>query len=279
VTTNKTIFNKYPLMIYFILTFIISWGAILMVTGLDGIPVEPDQAVTLGMAILLGPSITSILLTGLTSGWKGFRELGSRLLKWRVGFSWYAVALLTAPLSTAVIVLVLSLFSSEFKPSIFISDDKISLLLMGIIAGLMVGFFEELGWTGFAIPRMRLRYGVLATGLIVGFLWGLWHFLLFWEKDSFTGVLPLVLLLARLFSWLPAYRVLMIWVYDYTESLFVIILMHTSLVATLMVIDPVLSGGSLVAFILIRAAVLWMIAGMVTVARRQKFETVGNSRI
>jgi len=78
---------------------------------------------------------------------------------------------------------------------------------------------------------------------------------------------------------LPAYRVLMIWVYDYTESLFVIILMHTSLVATLMVIDPVLSGGSLVAFILIRAAVLWMIAGMVTVARRQKFETVGNSRI
>jgi len=266
-------------MIYFILTFIISWGAIVMLVGTDGIPVDPDQAVTLGMAILLGPSITSILLTGLASGRKGYRELGSRLFKWRVSFSWYAVALLTAPLSTAAVLILLSFFSSEFVPSIFMSENKISLLIMGIIAGLMVGFFEELGWTGFAIPRMRLRYGVLATGLIVGLLWGLWHFLLFWEKDSFSGVLPLVLLLARLFSWLPAYRILMIWVYDHTESLFVVILMHTSLVATLMVIDPVLSGGSLVIFILARAAVLWVIAGMVTPARRQilkELETVKN---
>lgn len=278
-TVNKTIFNRYPLTIYFILTFIISWGAILMLVGLNGIPVDPDQAVILGLAILLGPSITSILLTGLTSGRKGFRELGSRLFKWRVSLSWYAVALLTAPLSTAAVVLILSFFSSEFVPSIFISDDKIPLLLMGIIAGLMVGFFEELGWTGFAILWMRLRHGLLATGLIVGILWGLWHFLLFWEGDSFSGALPLSLLLARLFSWLPAYRILMIWVYDHTESLLVVILMHTSLVGTLMIIDPVLSGASLVTFILVRAAVLWVIAGMVIVARRQKFETVGNSQI
>ena len=266
-------------MIYFILTFIISWSAIVMLVGPDGIPVDPDQAVTLGMAILLGPSITSFLLTGLTSGKKGYRELGSHLFKWRVGFSWYAVALLTAPLSTAAVLILLSFFSSEFVPSIFMSENKISLIIMGIIAGLMVGFFEELGWTGFAIPRMRLRYGVLVTGLIVGLLWGLWHFLLLWEKDSFSKVVPVVLLLARLFSWLPAYRIIMVWVYDHTESLFVVILMHTSLVATLMIIDPVLSGESLVTFILVRAAALWVIAAMVTVARRQKFETVGNSRI
>lgn len=277
-TTNKTVFSKYPLAIYFMLTFIISWGAILMLVGLNGVPVAPDQAVTLGMAILLGPSITSILLTGLTSGRNGFRELGSRLFKWRVDLSWYAVALLTAPLSTAAVVLVLSFFSSEFTPSIFISDDKISLLLMGIVAGLVVGFFEELGWTGFAIPRMKLRYGVFMTGLIVGMLWGVWHFILFWEVDSFSGMLPLALLLARLFSWLPAYRILMVWVYDNTESLFVVILMHTVLVATLMILDPVLSGGSLVAFILVRAAVLWVIAAMVTGARRQKFETASNSQ-
>jgi len=278
-TTNKTIFNEYPLTIYFILTFIISWGAILMLVGPDGIPVAPDQAVTLGMAILLGPSITSVLLIGLTSGRKGFRELGSRLFKWRVGLSWYAVALLTAPLSTVVVVLVLSFFSSEFTPSILISDDKATLLLMGIVAGLIVGFFEELGWTGFAVPRMRLRYGVLATGLIVGLLWGAWHFILFWESDSFSGVLPLALLLARLFSWLPAYRILMVWVYDHTESLFVVILMHTSLVGTLLIIDPVLSGGNLVIFILARAAVLWIIAVMVTVARGQRVETIRDGQI
>jgi len=278
-TTIKAFVERHPLPIYFILTFTISWGAILMLVGPDGIPVAPDQAVTLGMAILLGPSITSILLTGLTSRKTGFRELLSRLFRWRVSLRWYTVALLTAPLSTAVVVLALSIFSSEFTPSILISDNKIALLLMGIVAGLVVGFFEELGWTGFAIPRMRLRYSVLASGLIVGLVWGAWHFILFWEKDSFSGTLPLALLLARLFSWLPAYRVLMIWVYDHTESLLVVILMHTCLVATLMIIDPVLSGGNLVAFILARAAVLWVIAAMVTVARGQKFETVKDGQL
>jgi len=150
---------------------------------------------------------------------------------------------------------------------------------MGIVAGLFVGLFEELGWTGFAIPRMKLKYSVLTTGLIVGLLWGAWHFLLFLEADSFSELLPFGLLLARLFSWLPAYRILMIWVYDNTESLFVVILMHASLVATLMVIDPVLSGGSLLTFIIARAVVLWVIAGLVTMARQQKYKMVEHSNI
>ena len=42
------------------------------------------------------------------------------------------------------------------------------------MAGLMVGIFEELGWTGFAIPRLRLRYNVFTTGIIVGLVWGAW---------------------------------------------------------------------------------------------------------
>ena len=45
-----------------------------------------------------------------------------------------------------------------------------------------------------------------------------------------------------------------------------------------MIIDPVLSGGSLVIFILVRAVALWVIAAMVTVARGQKVETVGTVR-
>lgn len=277
-TTAPNFIKKHSLPIYFVLTFAISWGAILLLVGVDGIPVDPDQAVTLGMAILLGPSLTSILLTGLISGRTGFRELGSRLLKWRVDLRWYVVAFLAAPLSTVATILVLSLFSPEYTPNLLTLDDKASVLVMGIVAGLIVGFFEELGWTGFAIPRMRLRRSLLATGLIVGLLWGAWHFLLFWEKDSFSGALPLSLLLARLFSWLPAYRILMIWVHDNTESLLVVILMHASLVATLMIIDPVLSGGNLVIFILVRGAVFWMIAAMVSMARRQRFEPVTNSQ-
>ena len=270
--TIKDFIKRRPLLVYFALAFIISWGAILILAGPDGIPATVDQIVVLGMAMLLGPSVASILLIGLADGRVGFRKLFSRLFRWRVGIHWYVVALLTAPLATAAVLLALSLFSPEFLPGIFTADNKATLLLTGIVGGLTVGFFEELGWTGFAIPRMRLRYGVLSTGLIVGLLWGAWHFLLFWESDSFFGAFPLVLLLARLFSWLPAYRVLMVWVYNRTESLLVVILMHVSLVATLTIIDPPLTGGGLLTFILVRAAVLWLIVVAVTVVNRGQLE-------
>ena len=63
--------NRHSLPIYFILVFIISWGAILIFAGPDGIPVSPDQTVILGTAILLGPTVAGILMIGFTSGWAG----------------------------------------------------------------------------------------------------------------------------------------------------------------------------------------------------------------
>lgn len=262
----------HPVAIYFSLTFLISWGAILILVGPEGIPATADQAVVLGMAMLLGPSIAGILLTGLVSGGIGLRELLSRLLRWRVGIRWYVVALLTAPLSTAVVLLALSFLSPEFTLSILISDDKATLILMGVVAGVMVGSFEEFGWTGFATPQLRRRHGVLASGLIVGTLWGAWHFLLFWGSDSFTEPLALALLLAQLFSWTPAYRVLMIWVYDRTESLLIATLMHVSLVAALVIMEPPLVGGALLTFILVRAVVLWGIVAVVALAQQGRLE-------
>lgn len=264
--------KSHPVPIYFALAFAISWGAMLILAGPRGIPAPADQRVMLAMVMPLGPSIAGLLLTGLVSGRVGFRELVSRLLKWKVGARWYAVALLTAPLSTVVVLLVFLLFSSEYAPSILTSDDKAALILLGIGGGLMVGFCEELGWTGFAIPRMRLRYSLLTTGLIVGLLWGLWHFLMFWESDSFSGAFPLVLLLARLFSWLPAYRVLMVWVHDHTESLLVVMLMHVSLVVTSIIINPSLTGSEGLTFILARAVVIWMMVVVVAISTRKQFE-------
>ncbi len=271
-TTIKDFIEGHPLPIYFILVFIISWGAILILVGPNGLPAPADQIVVLGLAMLLGPGIAGLLLTGLATGRVGFPELLSRLLIWRAGTRWYIVALLTAPLSTTVVLFALSFFSPGFAPGVLTSVDKVGLVGMGIIAGFIVGFFEELGWTGFAIPRMRLRYTVLVTGLIVGLWWGAWHFLPFWESDSFSAAFPLVLLLARLFSWLPAYRILMVWVYNHTESLLVVMLMHASLVATTAIIDPSLSGEGLLIFILIRAAVLWIIVVVVTMANSRQLE-------
>src|SRR5215208_8252466 len=179
----KAFIKKHPLLSYFALAFAISWGGVLFVAGgPGGISANSEasemQVTFLYPVLIVGPSVAGILLTALLYGRAGLSEFRSRLLKWRVGARWYVVALLTAPLSVTAAVLALSLSSSEFVPSILTTSDKTSLLLIGIFAGLMVGIFEELGWTGFAVPTLlKLRYGVLSTGLIVGVLWGAWHLL------------------------------------------------------------------------------------------------------
>ena len=142
---------------------------------------------------------------------------------------------------------------------------------MGIAVGLVVGILEELGWTGFAIHRLRLRYGVLATGLIVGVLWGAWHFpLFFWGSDTYSGGLPPALVLAvQLFSFLPAFRVLMVWVYDRTGSLLVAMLMHASqVVCTLSLAPLAIAGVPLVTSDLVFAAALWVVVAAVALANR-----------
>ncbi len=260
----KDFTRRHPLPVYFILVFIISTAAILMFVGFNGLPATDNQRMMVGMGMLFGPSIAGILLTGLVSGRAGYRELLSRLCKWRVGARWYAVALLTSPLSTGVVLFALSFFFPEYITSILPSNG-LAALPLGIVIGLAVAFFEELGWTGFAIPQMRRRYSILSTGLILGFLWGLWHFLMFWERDSFTGAFPLALLLARLFSWLPAYRVLMIWVYGRTESLLVAMLMHMMLVVISVVFAPSQTGAALLASLLIQGVVLWIMFAVVTI--------------
>jgi membrane protease YdiL (CAAX protease family) len=225
------------------------------------------------MALLAGPSAAGIVLTGVVSGRGGYRELFARLVKWRVGAGWYAIALLIAPLLAASTNFALSLFAPVFLPAVATADDKASLVLSGITLGLIIGFFEELGWTGFAIPRLRPRYGVVSTGLIVGVVWGAWHFLPNVDSGSFSATLPLALLLARVFSWLPAFRLLMVWVYDHTGSLLVAMLMHASLVAGLSVIfapPAVTTQGEFLTGILVWSAVLWVVVGMVAVIRGER---------
>jgi membrane protease YdiL (CAAX protease family) len=268
-TSIRDFLIRNRLLFFIFLVFIISWGAIFILAGASGFPVSEDQAMVMGLAILLGPSLASIISTAL-SGRSGFQMLFSRLLKWRVHQRWYACSLLIAPLSTVGILVIFVFFSSAFQPNILLSSDKISLIVSALFAGLIVGFLEELGWTGFAIPGLLETHSIAGTGIIVGVLWGAWHFPLFWQVDSFSASLPFVLLIARLFSWLPPYRILMVWVYQNTDSLFITTLMHASLVATLMVLDPVIEGANLVLFILARAVLFWAIAAIVVMRGRKK---------
>ena len=206
--------------------------------------------------MLAGPSISGVLLTALVGGKAGLRDLLRRTLRARVAPRWHAAALLTAPLLWIATLAALASTSPAFLPGIVTATDRMELVRLGIAVGLGAAVFEEIGWTGFAIPHVRQRYGVFATGLIVGVLWGAWHLLtnVFWAIGATSGELPLsifvpVSVIGMLIGYLAAFRVLMVWLYERTGSVFLAIVMHASLTASVLILDPAgLSGAALLTY-------------------------------
>jgi uncharacterized protein len=280
-TSFRAFINRHSVLTFYILAFALVWGLPLII-----IIADPDALLGTGAEVtspadlpplmylvsLAGPlsiALAGILVIALASGRVGLRDLRSRLFRWRVGIRWYAVALLTAPLLMTVILGALSLTSNAFIPGIITAEDKASLLVAGIVAGLVAGFFEEIGWTGFATHELSKRHGVLATGLLVGLPWCLVHLPL--EAGAASGAVPQALSVAAVFFWWLAYRVLMVWVYDHTQSVLMAVLMHLVGVACAFVlVSSAMVGVPDLIFNLVFGATLWVLVAAVAAANRRK---------
>lgn len=276
-TIIRDLIIRRPLVAYYVLTSTVSWGGFLL-AGWSGLQLgtgwEEDPRFWYAvLAMVAGPTVAGLLLTVLGWGVRGLREVLDRLLRWRAAPHWYAAALLIAPLVQAGVLLALTWLGPGYLPSIFTAPDTVSLLMMGIAAGLGGALIEELGWTGFAIPRMWRRYGILATGIIAGVLWAAWHLLqMLWVGSTSAGGVPSVLFMAQyLFTAtaaLTAYRVLMVWVYAATESLLLAVLMHASYIfSTLIVLAPPTIGLPFLIYSWTFALVLWAVVAVVVLGR------------
>jgi membrane protease YdiL (CAAX protease family) len=273
----KNLMRSHPVAAYYGLVFAISWGGILIVTLPTGIPGNADQVARLMpfalVPLFAGPSIAGLVMTGLTGGKAGFGALLSRLTRWRVGLRWYAAAPLLAPLLVTAVLLALALASPEYLPGILSAEGKIGAILFGIGMGLVGGgLLEELGWTGFVVPRLRLRHAAVPTALFVGVLWGVWHFLIaFWTGGAFAGGdwgAYAIGILAFYLVALPAWRVLLVWLHDRTGSLLLVMLMHASLSASTLILQPTVTGPRFAAWNLALAALFWAVVGGVAVTHR-----------
>jgi len=264
-----TLIKKHPLVAYYLLTFALSWGGFVIVAGPRALANTNWQSeetfLSAVMVMLAGPSIAGLLLTGLVDGRQGFRDLFARLRKWRVGLRWYAMAILPAPLIAAGVVFALSL------PLPLLTADNKAAVLLGGLGAAVTTVLEEIGWTGFAVPRLRRRHSVPMTGVIVGVLWGLWHFLQqIFVSGTYAGGIPLLVFLTlsvfAAVANLTAYRVLMVWVYDRTGSLLVTTLMHGMLTAsTIFWFTPIATGAAFLADVWLMAGVMWLVVGAVAV--------------
>lgn len=286
----NNLIKQHPVLSYYLLVFAISWGGILILIGGPGnIPGTIEQARRLFFPALLvmfaGPFLSGILMNLIIDGREGLRNLLSRLLHWRVGVRWYAVAVLTAPLLVAALLFGLSLFNQDFLPGILTTNDVPGLIIFGVSWGLIGGgLLEETGWTGFVVPQLRMRYSILSTGLIVGILWGVWHFMIaFWASDYLRGEDSWTMFVAGFLSFyllaLPAYRILLVLVYDLTKSLLIIMLMHAFLSASTLIFQP--SETGIISFIwnLVLGIVLCILVSIIYVTQHRKLSQLSEKKV
>ena len=253
---------RHPLLGYFALAYGISWGGILVVlgaTGFDLTVLRPLETGLIFVCMLLGPSIAGLTMTALLDGRVGLRELRSKLLRWRVASRWYALALLILPLLMLAVLWPFSLIAD----SVFAPRFQWPLLAVGLVAGT----FEEIGWTGFASPRLLARQRPVSAEISLGLVWAMWHVLVdFRQNYSAIGAVWLVWLLefAVLYlATLTAYRVLMTWMFASTGSLLLAVLMHASYTGWLLVLFPATSFEQGLAWQTTLAAALWLMVAMV----------------
>ena len=234
----------HPLVAFFVLAFLGGWivllPTVLFESGFGLIPIAlPAPVVMLSFipAATAGPTLAAFVVTGLVEGKGGVRKLlRRRILRWRVGVRWYLIAVFGAPV---VYFLAASLVLGTAPLTALIEDWPLlftSYLPKVVMVFLIVSLWEEIGWMGFALPRLQEKFGPLMASVVLGVLWALWHLPAYFnstqvvedkvrlgELERLLYLLPLLMLLA-IFT-----RVVMTWLFNGAMgSVIIVTLLHAA---------------------------------------------------
>jgi uncharacterized protein len=199
------VIKRHPLIAFFVLAFALTWAP-----------------TPLGVFMAAGPLVAALVITAVVDGRRGLRELGSRMLRWRVGWQWYAAALLV-PLG---LVFATGGLNVAFgAPGSVIRDLSISeavlLFAIRLVAPVLSPIGEEPGWRGFALPRLLDGGSPLGATAILAPIVALWHVpLIFIESED----LPPIFLLTTV-----AVTFFYTWLFVHTDgSVFITIVAHAA---------------------------------------------------
>ena len=155
--------TRWPITTFYLLTLAITWPMGLLPPGV---------------------SIAAIAVAALIDGRREVGALLRRVTVWRVGVRWYLIALLGPACLLAVSAWVNVLMGAQIASEGPLVDWLELGRLFGVqVVGVIAGAWEELGWRGFALPRLLRRVSPLAASLGLGVLWAVWHLPLFMSGE------------------------------------------------------------------------------------------------
>ena len=220
--------KRHPLASYFILTMIFSWlielPLVAVVQGWTDLPIP----FAIHYLAAFGPMLAAIVVTWAAGSSAGLRELFSRVFKWRVGLGGWFFAVFSSVVLFALAAIISRAMGSEW-PDLRLLGEVNYLPYLGVGAlvlwMLTYGFGEEIGWRGFALPRMQKRWNALTATLILGLLWALWHIPAFFYLETYVkmglGVFPVFLIGVLTGS------IVLTWLYNSTGgSVFMVAIWH-----------------------------------------------------
>ena len=231
---NKTKDNS--LKAYFIIAFLIPIVAVTLVTMKEGLQTElvttqiSASALVVIMSMVHAPTIAAVVVIFKDKGFDGIRNLFCQLKSWRFPLKWYMVALVLFPIAILMGLLHMKLFSARYTPVFTVTTLAVGTLISPL--------WEEIGWTGYATPRMLRRYSPLKTGIYLGVIHMFFHLAAdYWGAGVFYGKL----FLAHFLLWMAGLillRVITMWIYIRTRSLVLGWLTHVSYTGGQIILVP-----------------------------------------
>jgi membrane protease YdiL (CAAX protease family) len=160
------------------LSWFVFWGplALFKITAISFVSDVKGPWWAIALFIIGGfvPSLLAIFLTLKKEGMNGLRQLGRRILQFKLGWRWYVFTFLIVIAGTAGQLIINKLLGNTFPGSQFLAQlgNFLPLLFIGPLS-------EEIGWRGYALGRLQTRWNALISSLIIGLVWALWHLPLF----------------------------------------------------------------------------------------------------
>ena len=234
---------KRPLLTFFLATYAAAWtcwSAARAVLPVDA-PAAPGRAAAASALFLLGtfaPGLVALILTALGEGSAAARRLLARIGQWDVSLRYYVFAIAYMPgikLSVAVAHRIATGAWPQFGPEAWYVMAGAILISTWVQAG------EEIGWRGYALPRLSDRCGLAAASVLLGIVWAAWHLPLFFVRaaDTFGQSFPLYLLQVTAVSIASA------WLYWRTAgSLLLVMLLHAAINNTKDIVPSAVPGAT-----------------------------------